>query len=528
MNFTTTAATAVKLPGGSKIVLADGTVNTITSGDSDLKECLGIYAVKDLTISGFGKLTVTGGNATGPFKYSSGILSDGNVTITGSAEVIVNGGTSKENSSGILAYGGGVTITGSADVTAKGGNASSYSRGIYAKNDVVISGGSLKAESGRTNDRCYAIFTAYGDVSISGGTVIAKAGSALNKAPSQLPTTYQWRISESGDYSAYPGSAYTWDASHTYLDIQKAPIIVSYTVFFNVNGGTGTMANVIGVSGDYTLPANGFTAPAGKQFKCWNVGGAEKAVCDKITVTTNTTVIAVWEDIPVTTYTVSFDANGGDGTMSDVTGVSGTYALPANSFTAPAGKQFKGWATSADGAVISGTSITVSADTTLYAIWENIPAASKEYDILDGANSKWTQNSNGSLSIRGSGAFSKFVGVKVDGTLVDAKNYTGKEGSTIVTLKADYLKTLAAGSHNIERLWTDGSASTRFTVDAKATVNKGTATVNKGTTAVNKGTRSPKTGDNSHMALWITLFLVSGALISVTGVYGKKKKRTAR
>ena len=250
MNFTTTAATAVKLPGGSKIVLADGTVNTITSGDSDLKECLGIYAVKDLTISGFGKLTVTGGNATGPFKYSSGILSDGNVTITGSAEVIVNGGTSKENSSGILAYGGGVTITGSADVTAKGGNASSYSRGIYAKNDVVISGGSLKAESGRTNDRCYAIFTAYGDVSISGGTVIAKAGSALNKAPSQLPTTYQWRISESGDYSAYPGSAYTWGASHTYLDIQKAPIIVSYTVFFNVNGGTGTMANVIGVSGD--------------------------------------------------------------------------------------------------------------------------------------------------------------------------------------------------------------------------------------------------------------------------------------
>ena len=65
------------------------------------------------------------------------------------------------------------------------------------------------------------------------------------------------------------------------------------------------MADVTGVSGEYTLPANGFTAPAGKQFKAWSVGGVEKAAGDKITVTANTTVTAVWEDIPVVTYTVS-------------------------------------------------------------------------------------------------------------------------------------------------------------------------------------------------------------------------------
>ena len=73
------------------------------------------------------------------------------------------------------------------------------------------------------------------------------------------------------------------------------------------------------------------------------------------------------------THTVSFNANGGTGMMADVTGVSGEYTLPACTFTAPANKQFKGWATSASGTVITGTSITVSADTKLYAIWEPIP-----------------------------------------------------------------------------------------------------------------------------------------------------------
>ena len=76
-------------------------------------------------------------------------------------------------------------------------------------------------------------------------------------------------------------------------------------------------------------------------------------------------------------YTVRFNANGGGGTMEDVTGVSGSYTLPACGFTEPEGKQFKGWSTSADGSVISGTTYEVSSDTIFYAIWE-----SKEYSII--------------------------------------------------------------------------------------------------------------------------------------------------
>ena len=78
-----------------------------------------------------------------------------------------------------------------------------------------------------------------------------------------------------------------------------------------------------------------------------------------------------------TEYTVRFNANGGGGTMADVTGVSGSYTLPSCGFTEPEGKQFKGWSTSADGSVISGTTYEVSSDTTFYAIWE-----SKEYSII--------------------------------------------------------------------------------------------------------------------------------------------------
>ena len=140
------------------------------------------------------------------------------------------------------------------------------------------------------------------------------------------------------------------------------------------------------------------------------------------------------------------------------------------------------------------------------------PAAPTDYEILNGANSKWTQDSDGNISFRGSGEFSKFVGVKVDGKTVDEKYYTVKEGSTIVTLKPEYLNTLTAGKHTLEIVWTDGTADTTFTVDAKP---------------ANTDTKSPQTGDSS-IAIWITLLFVSAAGVLSTAVLGKKKKRSAK
>ena len=165
--------------------------------------------------------------------------------------------------------------------------------------------------------------------------------------------------------------------------VVPAFVAPTYTVSFDANGGTGTMADVNNVSGDYTLPANGFTAPTGKQFKAWSVGGNEKAVGATINVTANTTVTAVWEDIPAPTYTVSFAANGGTGTMADVTGVSGEYTLPANGFTAPANKQFKAWSVGGNEKAV-GDKITVTANTTVTAVWEDIPVTT--YTITFNAN----------------------------------------------------------------------------------------------------------------------------------------------
>ena len=67
-------------------------------------------------------------------------------------------------------------------------------------------------------------------------------------------------------------------------------------------------------------------------------------------------------------YTISYDANGGTGTMGDTTGSSPEVA--ACSFTAPTGKEFSKWNTQANG---EGTDYavgaTVSENVTLYAIW---------------------------------------------------------------------------------------------------------------------------------------------------------------
>ena len=79
----------------------------------------------------------------------------------------------------------------------------------------------------------------------------------------------------------------------------------TYTVSFVSDGGSGTMADVSVVYGEYTLPECTFTPPAGKQFKCWSVGGSEKAVGDKITVTADTTLTAVWEDAKILINTIS-------------------------------------------------------------------------------------------------------------------------------------------------------------------------------------------------------------------------------
>ena len=130
--------------------------------------------------------------------------------------------------------------------------------------------------------------------------------------------------------------------------------------------------------------------------------------------------------------------------------------------------------------------------------------------IIKGIGQSIAAGEKKALSFTSNAAFSDFIRVEVDSKTIDEKNYTVKEGSTIVTLKDDYVATLSVGEHTIGIVSESGTATTTFTVTAK--------------TAVDNDTKSSQTGDNSHMALWIALLFVSGALLTVTGIYGKKKK----
>lgn len=138
------------------------------------------------------------------------------------------------------------------------------------------------------------------------------------------------------------------------------------------------------------------------------------------------------------------------------------------------------------------------------------------YSIIEGTNGSWTNNSDKTLVFRANGDFSKFTGVKVDGTLIDAKNYTAVSGSTVITLKNDYLNTLSVGTHKLTVVYNDGECSTNFEV-------KATSEQTKPTEGDKSDTTSPQTGDNSNLALWFAILSVSGVGILGITVYKKRK-----
>lgn len=126
--------------------------------------------------------------------------------------------------------------------------------------------------------------------------------------------------------------------------------------------------------------------------------------------------------------------------------------------------------------------------------------------IIEGAGSSYTQGSGNTIYFRSSDAFANFQKVMVDNVEINADCYTATEGSIIITLKPEYLSTLAAGAHSISIVSANGVATANFEVQTADT------------TAV-----SPKTGDNGQAALWITLLLLSCGALTAVGI--RKKVR---
>ena len=164
------------------------------------------------------------------------------------------------------------------------------------------------------------------------------------------------------------------------------------------------------------------------------------------------------------------------------------------------------------------------------------PAQPEAPVIIKGAGGTWQKGSNDGLSFTSDAEYADFLKVRVDGKDLDASNYTVKEGSTIVTLKAEYLNTLSVGRHTLEIESKNGIAKTEFTITAVQTggdQTEGNQTGGDnqtgGTTPQEPGKNEgavtiPQTGDSSNAVLWIALLFASGVGLFGAVVYSRKKR----
>ena len=230
------------------IVLAEGTTNRVTSVTGSAIAC----AYGSIVISGAGSLNATGA--------ANGIWVDDVVTITDGANVTATG----LNGCGI------------------------YSDSFF--DTVGITNGATAILSGST----YGI-GGYADVEIDNASATVTGGTAAFKNSHDIGGIYKWRTSESGAFTMSAETKFRANSAITRVEFIPAP---TYAVIFDANGGTGTMIPAeVNEGEEYTLPECGFTAPSNKAFKVWSVGGEEKQPGDKITVSANTTVTAVWQDL---------------------------------------------------------------------------------------------------------------------------------------------------------------------------------------------------------------------------------------
>ena len=188
-----------------------------------------------------------------------------------------------------------------------------------------------------------------------------------------------------------------------------------------------------------------------------------------------------------------------------------------------------------------------------------LPTPVVTYKFIEGANGSWTKNSGKNLGFKVNGEISRFTGVKVDGTLIGNDKYTAVSGSTVVTLKKDYLETLSVGKHTLSVVYTDGECTTEFEViaDTKPTTPEedkkpGTETekpkpdvekptlpeegkkpstetekpvpskVDKKANVKSEKKKSLNTAYSYNMGQWMALLLMSGVVLVLT-VFKKKR-----
>ena len=146
------------------------------------------------------------------------------------------------------------------------------------------------------------------------------------------------------------------------------------TISFDPNGGTGTMKPMRVKAGvGYTLPECTFTPPEGKEFAGWlAVNGNVYPAGHDVFSTYDQSLKATWKDKEVAEVTISFDPNGGTGTMQPMKVKSGEeFELPECTFTPPEGKEFAGWLAVNGTVYPAGDNVISFSSSVLKATWKD-------------------------------------------------------------------------------------------------------------------------------------------------------------
>ncbi len=146
------------------------------------------------------------------------------------------------------------------------------------------------------------------------------------------------------------------------------------TISFDPNGGTGTMKPMrVKADENYTLPECTFTPPEGREFAGWlAVNGKVYPAGHSVYSTYDQSLKATWKDKEAAEITISFDPNGGTGTMQPMKVKSGeNFTLPECTFTPPEGKEFAGWLAVNGEVYPAGDNVVSSTDSVLKATWKD-------------------------------------------------------------------------------------------------------------------------------------------------------------
>ncbi len=209
---------------------------------------------------------------------------------------------------------------------------------------------------------------------------------------------------------------------------------------------------------------------------------------------------------------ITFDSLGGSK-------VDLQYASPNSKTTKPTDPTkedniFKGWYTDPELTNKFNFDDTITSDITLYAKWQF------DYKILEGKDQTFADKD---LTIKTNGDLTKLEKIKVNDKVVDEKYYELKKGSTILTLKADYLKSLENANYTITFDYSDGSVSTTFKINQETKLASNTT--EDTTTTEEIKTTNPKTGDNvMKFIILLGVSIVGFIIIAIVALKKKSKK----